>query len=96
MPGKCVSEFFVVPPLNAPEIMRSADHLKAHMERYFPRYTFRVDEIPPFQQDEDFALIPMMGSVGGPAAELLEMPSDMEMAELYNALRRFKPGAALN
>ncbi|MCA0276297.1 MAG: hypothetical protein LCH86_09850 [Proteobacteria bacterium] len=94
--ARTVSEFYIVPPAHrAAEIIQSSERLKGHMERFFPRYTFRIDAIIPFQQGDDFTLVPLMGTVGE-GSEMFEMPSRQEMHEMEAALRDYRPSAGLN
>lgn len=87
-----VSEIFLVPPVNMADSIQPAE-LKAYLERFFPRYTFTVNNrTAAFQKDEDFVLIPMAGIAGtGPGCGMFRPVPEAEWAQMYDALRSFRP-----
>ena len=93
---KAVSEIFVVPPANRANQI-DGEEIKAHLERFFPHYTFIIHEFAPFQDDDEFVLIPIAGIVGEtPDSGMFRQVPDTEWSEMYDAVRSFGKMRVLN
>ena len=89
MERRAVSEIFVIPPATRVDEIQPSD-LKAYLERFFPRYTFIVSDTLPFQDDDDFVLIPVAGIAGdGPNTGMFKQVPKMEWAQIRDALRSY-------
>ena len=89
MERRSVSEIFVIPPATRADEIQPSD-LKAYLERFFPRYTFIVSDTLPFQDDDEFVLIPVAGIAGdGPSTGMFRQVPKAEWAESRDALRAY-------
>lgn len=89
---KSVSQFFVIVP-EALSARINAEALTAYLERFFPRYTFIVDLLSPFQAD-DYGLIPVAGVAGdGPNTGMFKPAPASDVMAIMDALRAFGDGS---
>lgn len=89
-----VSEIIIIPPST---FRSSAAALSTYMETRFPQITFFVYGDGPMRDDDMFVLVPVMGTVGdGETSALCREISDEEFIAMYEAIKNYESGKALN
>lgn len=93
-----VSTLIISQPLNWNEAW-APDGLcvKKFMKRQFPEYDFLLSAVNPFQIQDRFGLIPIMGTAGdGDSVGMLEPVPAETMEAMYDALARYGGAPTVN
>ena len=86
-----VRQFVVVPPYaKRGAILASKELLVDYLNRKFPKFDFAVAPFAPVDDDEHFAIIPVIGVVGGDGkSQLCEKPKPWLIEEIAEACAQF-------
>ncbi|KSV95409.1 hypothetical protein [Sinorhizobium sp. GL28] len=89
-----VSEFVVVPPEHKiASTLNSSVRFKAYLAEAFPGYTFTLQPIAAFEEDE-FQVIPVMGKIGDQGGYMCEYPDPHLIRAIREACDAFDPAAS--
>lgn len=91
-----VSEFIIAPPLSRRQrIIRSRERLAHYLRGQFPEFEFRLIEMAPVGEDDDFVVLPVMNFVGDDGKSHMCKPvPTFTLVRIREALRQFERTSA--
>jgi hypothetical protein len=93
-----VSEIMIAPPLSRRgPILRRRERLENYLQHLFPQYEFRLIDLAPVSDEQEFVVIPVSGFVGddGQCHECRPVPVST-LSEIRQALHNIERTSALS